>query len=84
LLNGYSGTFPPWYVSAQQILGSVPNSHLDEARQFLATAGVTHVIVHERGFLENNGARTSEWLRAIGGREMANFDGDRLFELTKR
>ncbi len=84
LLNGYSGTFPPWYVGAQQILGSVPNSHLDEARQFLATAGVTHVIVHERGFLENNGARTSEWLRAIGGREMANFDGDRLFELTKR
>ena len=83
LLNGYSGTFPPWYVDAVRILGSVPNARLDEARRFLARAGVTHAIVHERSFLEDNGARTSAWLRAIGGREVANFDGDRLFDLTR-
>jgi hypothetical protein len=83
LLNGYSGAFPAWYIAAQQILGSVPNERLDEARQLLTRAGVTHAIVHERAFLAENGARTSQWFRQIGAREMANVDGDRLFELMK-
>lgn len=81
LLNGYSGAFPAWYIDAQQILGSVPNARLDEARQFLTRAGVTHAIVHERAFGGDDGARTSQWLRGTGAREIANLDGDKLFEL---
>jgi len=83
LLNGYSGAFPPWYIDAQQILGAVPNERLDEAGQFLTRAGATHAIVHERAFVEDEGPRTSEWLRARGARELADYDGDKLFELGR-
>ena len=81
LLNGYSGNFPGWYIDAQEILRSVPNTRLDEAWSFLRRFGATHAIVHEQAFLTDDGVRTSDWLRARGAREIASFGRDRLFEL---
>jgi len=81
LLNGYSGNFPGWYIDAQEILRSVPNTRLDEAWSFLRRFGATHAIVHEQAFLTDDGMRTSDWLRARGAREIASFGRDRLFEL---
>ena len=83
LLNGYSGGFPPSYAVSRAGLGRVLEDP-DTAWRVLAPSGATHAIVHEGIYLDGNGARVSNWLRAHGARQVAAFGEDVLFELPPR
>jgi hypothetical protein len=83
LLNGYSGGFPRSYAVNRAGLGRVLEDP-DTAWRVLAPSGATHAIVHEGIYLDGNGARVSNWLRAHGAREVAAFGEDVLFELPPR
>jgi hypothetical protein len=80
LLNGYSGGFPRSYAVNRAGLGRVLDDP-DTAWRVLASSGATHAIVHEGIYLDGNGARVSDWLRAHDAREVEVFGEDRLFEL---
>ncbi len=82
LVNGYSGHFPPSYYRRKSIFAR-PFDHPDEAWQELAAAGTTHVVLHERAYLDDEGIRTAAWLRERGAREVASLDGDRVFQLPR-
>ena len=84
LLNGYSGSFPPSYIKAKEVLGALPNRRHEEAWTLLMSEGVTHAVVHEAYFLGDAGRRLSSWLDSRGAREIAVEGQDRLFELRAR
>ena len=83
LLNGYSGGFPRSYAVNRAGLGRVLEDP-DTAWRVLAPSGATHAIVHEGIYLDGNGARVSNWLRAHGAREVAASGEDVLFEVPPR
>jgi hypothetical protein len=80
LVNGYSGFFPPHYSRLMAMLNAVPRGE-DMAWRALEAAGVTHVIVHEGAYLDDEGARFSAWLAGHGAAEVARRGRDLLFEL---
>jgi hypothetical protein len=80
LLNGYSGGFPQSYAVNRGALQRVLEDP-DTAWRVLAASGATHVIVHEGIYLDADGTKVSNWLRAHGAREVAAMGDDRLFEL---
>ena len=47
----------------------------------MATAGVTHTVVHEDFYKEGRGKAVSAWLANHGARLIAEFDGDKVFAL---
>jgi hypothetical protein len=80
LVNGYSGGAPADYVRLTAALTEIIG-HPDDAWDALTASAATHVIVHEAGYEPGRGQRISAWLAARGAREIAAFDGDRIFVL---
>jgi hypothetical protein len=61
LLNGYSGFRPPSYSISRRAVVSFPQP---ESLLALHELGVTHVILHESGFIGSYGAQTLDGLDA--------------------
>jgi hypothetical protein len=80
LLNGYSGFFPPHYGLLAVTLSDVP-SHAMSAWDTLRRFGVSHVIVHETGWLDDRGPRTTTALTALGATELFRDGGDVLLRI---
>lgn len=80
LLNGYSGFFPPHYGHLTLALSDVPH-HPEPAWQALRDSGATHVLVHERAWLDDQGPRTSAALTKLGGQEIFRDGTDVLIKL---
>lgn len=80
LLNGYSGHFPLSYSTRANYLRH-PLDVPELAWGALHGAGATHAVVHESLYPDDEGARIGEWLVRHGGRQIAEFDGDRVFAL---
>jgi hypothetical protein len=78
LVNGYSGGAPPEYETLTESLKDLA-TRPDRAWQAIAGSTATHAIVHEASYLEDGGARMSNWLRARGATEVASFGTDRVF-----
>jgi hypothetical protein len=70
LVNGYSSWSPQEY----SLLAHAARDPLRRAPEVVAAlraAGVTHVVVHEAGWVRDKGPRVSERLIAAGGRPIA-------------
>jgi hypothetical protein len=80
LLNGYSGFFPPQYGQIALALSDIPH-HPEPAWSALRDSGATHVLVHERAWLDDQGPRTSAALTTLGGREIFRDGTDVLIKL---
>jgi hypothetical protein len=83
LLNGYSGTFPISYGRGGALLRRPLNAP-NLAWQSVKDSGATHAIVHEGLYLEGEGRAISRWLAEQGARQIAEFDGDRVFQIDGR
>jgi hypothetical protein len=79
LVNGYSGFYPPAYQRLMPILSDAPRR--PESWNLLGEYGVTHALVHEGAYLDGEGSRVSQWLRASGAAEIYRDRGDALFAL---
>ena len=83
IVNGYSGYFPDGYLARAARLAGLWSNH-DAAWTAATTAGATHLLVHERGYLPLEGPAVSSWAQTHGARLVAEFsDGDKLFALPK-
>jgi hypothetical protein len=82
LLNGYSGGFPRSYMAAVARLMS-PLAAPDEAWGTLASAGVTHVVVHREAFAGGQAERILQWLDDRGARRAGSFGRDELIALPR-
>jgi hypothetical protein len=80
LLNGYSGTFPLSY-SLRGVLLRHPLDSPELAWKSLMEDGATHAIVHGGLFLDDEGDAIGKWLVERGARQIATFDGDKVFAL---
>jgi hypothetical protein len=80
LLNGYSGAFPLSYGLRASVLRH-PLDAPEHAWKSLLGDGATHAVVHESLYLGRQGEQISGWLAHHGAREVAQFDGDRVFAL---
>jgi len=80
LVNGYSGGGPDEYGLLTERIKDI-GRRPDEAWKAVTAAGSTHAIVHEGAYADGRGARVSAWLLGYGAREVARFDGDRVFQL---
>ena len=80
LVNGYSGFFPPHYDELLSVLSTVARGD-ERAWPVLQRLGVTHVIVHEAAYLDDEGVRFAEWLRRHGAVEVFRDGRDTLFAL---
>jgi hypothetical protein len=80
LLNGYSGFFPPQYGQTAVALSDIPH-HPEPAWSALRNSGATHVLVHERAWLDDQGPRTSAALVKLGGQEIFRDGTDVLIKL---
>jgi len=80
LLNGYSGFFPRHYGQLALALSDIPR-HPEPAWSALRQSGATHVLVHERAWLDDQGAKTSTTLVTLGAREIFRDGPDVLIKL---
>lgn len=83
LINGYSGFYPPDYARLTHFLSDLPGRP-ELARETLRHAGVTHALVHEAGYLKDEGRRVSSWFRESGAAEIFRDGSDVLFALPAR
>jgi hypothetical protein len=82
LVNGYSGFYPPHYDYLIALL-STAWREAGPAWSALRELGVTHVVVHEGAYLDDEGARLSAWLASQGAREAFRDGTDVLLELKR-
>lgn len=82
LVNGYSGFFPPHYGGAMAIVSAGARGG-GAAWNTLRSLGVTHVVVHEAAYLDDEGARSIEWLRGHGAVEVFRDGRDTLLALPR-
>jgi hypothetical protein len=82
LVNGFSGGSPVDYQLLAQALMAAP-SDPQRAWNALTTSAATHVVVHEHSYANGRGAGLTQWLAHNGAREVAAFDGDRVFTLPR-
>jgi hypothetical protein len=80
LVNGYSGFFPRHYGRMTFALNEIPR-HPELSGETLRELGVTHVIVHEGAYLDNEGRDTTAVLQHNGARQIFREDGDVLLAL---
>ena len=80
IVNGYSGFFPPQYGRLKVALSEVQR-HPGMSMEALRELGVTHVIVHETGYLDAEGRETTAALRALGASEQFRDGADVLLAL---
>ena len=79
IVNGYSGFFPAPYRQLAFSLSDPMASR--DAWPMLLASGATHAIVHEASYAGDGGPALSAWIQSRGAREVAAFEGDRVFEL---
>lgn len=79
-LNGYSGVLPPSFIAREAVLRT---PLADRAASWAAIAGATHVVVHTGAWLDDTGARISEWLESHDARIVTTVDGAVLYELPR-
>ncbi len=60
-----------------------PLAHPDRAWGALASAGVTHLVVHRNGFDDDELGGILGWLEARGARRVGSFGRDDLFQLPR-
>jgi hypothetical protein len=82
LVNGYSGGAPADYQLLDTSLQDA-TTRPDRAWRALMDSRATHVVVHEALYAGDGGTRMSDWIRGRGGREVAEFGGDRVFVLPR-
>jgi len=83
IVNGYSGYFPAGYLARAARLAGTWTNH-DAAWTAASTAGATHLLIHERGYVPLEGPAVTAWAQTHGARLVAEFsDGDKLFALPK-
>ena len=80
LLNGYSGHFPQSY-SLNVVHLRDPVASPETSWQALMKSGATHAIVHGQYYRDDEGERIGRWLTEHGAKEIADFDGERVFAL---
>ena len=80
LLNGYSGHFPMSY-NLNAIHLRHPLDSREASWEALMESGATHAIVHSEYYLDDEGEKIARWLAQNGARQVADFDGDRVFAL---
>lgn len=80
LLNGYSGTFPLSYSRGGALLRH-PLNGPDLAWQAIRDSGATHAVVHEGLYVDGEGRAISQWLAQRGAKQVAEFNGDKVFQL---
>jgi hypothetical protein len=80
IVNGYSGFFPRHYGRVKVALSEVPR-HPDVSMETLRELGVTHVIVHEAAYLDQEGRDTTAILRGLGATESFRDGSDVLLAL---
>ena len=82
VVNGYSGFFPPHYGVTVAVVSA--GSRGGEASwDGLRSLGVTHVLVHEGAYLDDEGSRFLAWLRQRGAVEVFRDGGDALLALPR-
>jgi hypothetical protein len=80
LLNGFSGYFPLSYnMNATHL--RYPLDDPDASWQALMRSGATHAVVHGPYYRDDEGERIGRWLAEKGAKLVAEFDGDRVFQL---
>lgn len=79
LMNGYSGIEPQSFVRRRAVLTD-PLAH--PAAALDALRGATHVVVHQRAWTDDTGARLIAWLESAGAEAVADEDGAVLLALT--
>lgn len=80
MTNGYSGNFPPSYVSRLDIFRRpwlAPNAALARLNE----DGVTHVVVHEALWPDDSASKVEQWLEWAGGVRLAHFDRSIVYTL---
>jgi hypothetical protein len=82
LVNGYSGFFPPHYSRAIAMISAGPRGG-DITWEALNELGVTHIVVHEAAYLDDEGLRFGEWLRQRGAVEVFRDGRDLLLSLPR-
>ena len=82
LINGYSGFTPPHYGRLTAILSEIPR-HPDVSLTTLREMGVTHVLVHEDAYVDDEGISTSSVLKKAGAVELHRENSDLLFRLAR-
>jgi hypothetical protein len=80
LVNGYSGFFPPHYGAIIATISAGARGG-EDAWNTVRRLGVTHVVVHEAAYLDDEGARFTEWLRRHGATELFRDGRDTLLTL---
>jgi hypothetical protein len=80
LLNGFSGHFPLSY-NMNAVHLRHPLEHPDASWDTLMRSGATHAVVHGQYYLDDEGDRIGQWLVQKGARLVAEFEGDRVFQL---
>ncbi len=80
LINGYSGFYPPDYARLRHFLSDLPGRP-ELARETQRQAGATHALVHEAGYLRDEGRRVSAWFHESGATEIFRDGSDALFAL---
>ncbi len=82
LVNGYSGFFPPHYGVTMAIVSAGGRSG-EAAWETLRGLGVTHVVVHESAYLDDEGAKFLTWLRQQGAAEVFRDGRDTLLTMPR-
>jgi len=82
LVNGYSGFFPPHYDELLSMLSTAGRED-ERAWHTLEQFGVTHVLVHEGAYLDDEGVRFTAWLRRHGAEEIFRDGRDTLIALPR-
>jgi hypothetical protein len=73
MLNGYSGFRPPSYEKSYEAARGFPS---DESLILLHERGVTHVVVHERAFVEGFGSARFDAMSSMRALQLVARDGD--------
>ena len=82
LVNGYSGFFPPHYSRLIAILAAAARGD-DVAWPVLQELGVTHVVIHEGAYRDDEGVRLGAWLRQHGATEIFRDGSDSLLAIPQ-
>jgi hypothetical protein len=82
IINGYSGFAPARYLRQADLLMRAYDDP-PEGLSILQEDGVTHVLVHERAFLDGRGTTLSRWLSDAGAQLVLEEGGDKLFRLRR-
>jgi hypothetical protein len=73
MLNGYSGFRPPSYEKSYEAARGFPS---DESLILLHERGVTHVVVHQRAFVEGFGSARFDAMSSMHALQLVARDGD--------